>query len=56
MGLIAWQADANSYDTQVQINQVVIATDLTIACSSHYISLITDHCLIALIPLIETTY
>jgi len=27
---------------------------LTITCSTHYISLITDHCLTALMPLIET--
>ena len=39
----------------MQINQVVIATDLTITCSSHYISLITDHFRTALIRLIETS-
>ena len=53
--LVAWQAEANPLAITAQTKQVVIATDLTITCSTHYISLITDHYLTGFIPLIEST-
>ncbi|MEJ6659009.1 MAG: hypothetical protein QNL17_09420, partial [Synechococcus sp. ChSW.bin.154] len=54
IGLFARQSEVNPEGITSQINQKVIATDLTIACSTHYILHVTDQCLKALIPLIET--
>lgn len=53
--LVAWRAEVNPQAITTQTQPVVIATDLTITCSTHYISLITDHYLTGLIPLIGTT-